>query len=260
MDVMNKDGTTLRYLDIAGSGRPVVLLHGWCCDHTFLENQAHHFAALGHRVIAPDLRGHGASDAPIQPYSMESFADDVMSLCRMLELQEPVLIGHSMGGIVAFDIVRRRPEAASAIVMLDAAIVLPQAARAAIPAFLVALEGEDYQLALRNFVNTSLLIPSDNPTRSIQIVDSMCRTAQHVIVSAFAGLRDYDPDVDAGRMTLPSLYIAADETSARTDMERTRQLIPNLQYGQTVGSGHFCQIEVPEQVNAMIDRFLAIAL
>jgi hypothetical protein len=43
-------------------------------------------------------------------------------------------------------------------------------------------------------------------------------------------------------------------------MNRVRELIPQMLYGQTVGSGHFCQLEVPEQVNAMIDRYLAVAL
>ena len=62
--------------------------------------------------------------------------------------------------------------------------------------------------------------------------------------------------VDAG---VPALYIAADEPSPRCDMVRLRELLPQLQLGQTVGSGHFCQLEVPEQVQPMIERFLAIA-
>jgi hypothetical protein len=42
-------------------------------------------------------------------------------------------------------------------------------------------------------------------------------------------------------------------------LNRVRELLPELAFGQTVGSGHFCQLEVPDQVNTMIDRFLAIA-
>ncbi|MBK5198896.1 MAG: alpha/beta hydrolase, partial [Methyloceanibacter sp.] len=45
----------------------------------------------------------------------------------------------------------------------------------------------------------------------------------------------------------------------RADIARLRELVPQLRFGHVVGSGHFCQLEVPEQVNAMIDRFLAIA-
>ena len=54
--------------------------------------------------------------------------------------------------------------------------------------------------------------------------------------------------------------IVADEPSARTDMARLQKLIPDLHIGRTVGSGHFCQLEVPDQVNAMLSRFIATAV
>jgi pimeloyl-ACP methyl ester carboxylesterase len=121
----------------AGEGEPpVFLVHGWCCDHTYLAPQFEHFAQRGHRVVAVDLRGHGESDKPHQSYSMQAFADDLAWMCRRLELVKPVVAGHSMGGIVAFDLAARYPDLPSAVVMLDAAVVLPSAARAAIPSLL----------------------------------------------------------------------------------------------------------------------------
>jgi pimeloyl-ACP methyl ester carboxylesterase len=61
-------------------------------------------------------------------------------------------------------------------------------------------------------------------------------------------------------LTVPGLYVAANEPQPRSDMGRFREMFPQVLDGKTVGSGHFCQLEVPEQVNAMIDRFLAITL
>lgn len=78
------------------------------------------------------------------------------------------------------------------------------------------------------------------------------------MVAAYAGLGAYDAQA-AGRVVAPALYIAADEPSPRCDMARLRELLPRLQLGQIVGSGHFCQLDVPEQVQPMIDRFLAIS-
>ena len=54
--------------------------------------------------------------------------------------------------------------------------------------------------------------------------------------------------------------VAADEAQPRSDMSRFHEMFPDILYGKTVGSGHFCQLEVPEQINAMIDRFLALML
>jgi hypothetical protein len=59
---------------------------------------------------------------------------------------------------------------------------------------------------------------------------------------------------------VPGLYIAADEQQPRSDMTRFHEMFPEVLYGKTMGSGHFCQLEVPNQVSAMIERFLAIAL
>ena len=61
-------------------------------------------------------------------------------------------------------------------------------------------------------------------------------------------------------MRAPAVYIAADELQPRADMTRFHELCPKLLYGQTAGSGHFCQLEVPEQIDAMIERFLSVAL
>ena len=54
--------------------------------------------------------------------------------------------------------------------------------------------------------------------------------------------------------------VFADEAQPRSDMSRFHEMFPDILYGKTVGSGHFCQLEVPERVGAMIDRFLTIAL
>jgi alpha/beta hydrolase fold len=130
---LHRDDVALFYETTRGEGPPVVLIHGWCCDHTFFAPQAANFAQAGHAVTSLDLRGHGRSDKPHQSYPISAFATDVAWVCGALGLSRPVLIGHSMGGIVAFDVACRHPDLPSAVVMLDSAVVLPAAVRAAIP-------------------------------------------------------------------------------------------------------------------------------
>ncbi|MEI9899676.1 MAG: alpha/beta fold hydrolase [Hyphomicrobium sp.] len=164
-------------------------MHGWCCDHTHMASVATHFASLGHRVIALDLRGHGASDKPVQDYPIESFADDAAWISGELGLDRPIIIGHSMGGIAAFDLAARYPSLPGAIVMLDAAIVMPETTRPAIAALLARLSGAGYRTALKDYVHSSLFIPSDDPVRRDRILDAMAAAPQQVMVSAFEGLR-----------------------------------------------------------------------
>ena len=242
-----------------GEGEPPILLvHGWCCDRTYFAPQLENFASRGHRVVAVDLRGHGRSDKPRQSYTMQLFADDLAWMCERLELAKPVVVGHSMGGIVAFDLAARYPDLPSGVVMLDAAVVLPSAARAAIPGLLDKLRSPGYRGTLRDYVENSLFIPTDDRERKRRILEGMSSVPQHVVVSAFEGLRDYDPTEATGGLAVPAVYIAADEEQPRSDMTRFHELAPQILYGKTVGSGHFCQLEVPEQVNAMIGRFIVV--
>ena len=257
---LRRDGVELFYEEAEGTEPPVLLVHGWCCDHTYFAPQFEHYAERGHRVMAVDLRGHGRSNKPEGDYTMGVFAEDLAWICGRVGLEKPLVVGHSMGGIVAFDLAARYPELASGIVMLDAAVVLPSAARAAIPPFLGELRGPGYRDSLREYVANSLFIPTDDQERKARILEGMVSVPQHVVVSAFEGLRDYDPTEATGGLAVPAVYIAADEARPRSDMARFHELTPEILYGKTVGSGHFCQLEVPEQVNAMIDRFLAVAL
>lgn len=257
MQSARRNGVTLAFEEALVAGAPVVLIHGWCCDHTYLAPQFEHFAKAGRRVVAVDLRGHGASDKPREHYTMQGFADDVAFVCGHLGLTKAIVIGHSMGGIIAFDFASRYPELVSALIMLDAAVVLPAASRAVIPKFLSELGGPDYQRAIRTFVAGTLFLPTDDPDRKERIIEGMTSAPQHVALSAYQALADYEA-ADTPRVAAPSLYIEANEPRPRADMNRVRELLPALAFGQTVGSGHFCQLEVPDQVNAMIDRFLTI--
>jgi pimeloyl-ACP methyl ester carboxylesterase len=260
MPFLRRDGVALHYELSRGDAVPVVLIHGWCCDHRHMAPLAQHFAQAGHTVLALDLRGHGGSDKPQQAYPIGAFADDVAWCCHALGLERPVLIGHSMGGIVAYELAEREPLLPGAIVMLDSAVVLPAAAREGVPRLLDKLSGPDYVETLREFVARVLFLPSDAAARKAGILDAMTATPQHVMLAAYAGLAEYDAASSAGRYGGPALYIAANEPSPRSDMARLRELLPQLQTAQTAGSGHFCQLEVPEQVQAMIERFLAITL
>ncbi|WP_108660458.1 alpha/beta fold hydrolase [Acuticoccus kandeliae] len=253
------NGVTLAYEEAYGAGPPLVFVHGWCCDHTHFAPQFDHFRTRGRRVIAVDLRGHGASEAPAGPYTMATFADDLAALIETTVGGKAVIVGHSMGGIVAFDLAVRRPECVAAIAMVDAAVTLPPGVREAIERMIGALAGPSYREAMRDFVRHALFMATDDPARCAAILETMSATPQHVMHAAFTGLRDFDPDEGGRRLTVPGLYIAANEPTPRADMGRLLALAPELMRGRTVGAGHFCQLEVPDQVNAMLDRFLALA-
>ncbi len=92
-----RDGTELHYTDW-GTGRPVVLIHGWPLNAQMWEYQAPVLAAAGLRVVAYDRRGFGKSGQPWSGYDYDTLADDLAALMEALDLQGATLVGFSMGG------------------------------------------------------------------------------------------------------------------------------------------------------------------
>ncbi|MEV7097270.1 alpha/beta hydrolase [Amycolatopsis sp. NPDC051045] len=111
------DGRRLSYLDFGGPGRPLLALHG----HLY-EGQTWAQLALAlapqWRVIAPDQRGHGDSDRAVS-YTREDYVADAIALLDHLGIEQAVTLGHSGGGITAFQIAARNPHRVSAIVNVE---------------------------------------------------------------------------------------------------------------------------------------------
>jgi non-heme chloroperoxidase len=87
----------LHYTD-AGSGRPVVLIHGWPLSGRSWESQVPALVDAGYRVVTYDRRGFGASSQPWDGYDYDTFAADLDALLQHLDLRDVALVGFSMGG------------------------------------------------------------------------------------------------------------------------------------------------------------------
>ncbi|WP_439030821.1 alpha/beta fold hydrolase [Gordonia terrae] len=95
--VTTLDGTEIYYKDW-GTGRPVLLSHGWPLNADSWESQQLFLAQNGYRAIAHDRRGHGRSSQTWSGNEMDTYADDLAELIRHLDLQELTLVGFSTGG------------------------------------------------------------------------------------------------------------------------------------------------------------------
>ena len=257
MQQLIRDGVKLCFEE-AGAGTPLLLfVHGWTCDHTFFAPQFEYFQRA-HRVIAVDLRGHGESDKPEQEYTMAALADDVRWLCEQIGAAKPVVIGHSMGGLIALVLAARYPDVPAAIATLDSLIVPTAELREMVPALVAALRGPAFREMQRQLVSEMLFLPTDDAARKARILDTMSSAPQHVMASAFEHLCTCDTADAAAACKVPFLALYAEPV--RSDLAQLRALCPHVKTGQTVGVGHFHQLEAPEQINPMIARFLATAL
>jgi pimeloyl-ACP methyl ester carboxylesterase len=101
-----------------GSGPHVLLLHGWACDGSDWCWLAADVAA-DHRVIIVDQRGHGMSTPTAGPYGAQILAGDAARVLNHLAIDQAVVVGHSMGTIVASALAVKYPHMVSALVLAD---------------------------------------------------------------------------------------------------------------------------------------------
>lgn len=117
---VDRVGASIRYADLGGAGRPVVFIHGAGVDHAMFDPQARAVAEAGHRVVTGDLRGHGESRLRDgERFTASDALDDLAALLDRLDADRPVLVGHSLGGNLAQELVRRMPDRAGGLVVVD---------------------------------------------------------------------------------------------------------------------------------------------
>ncbi len=119
-DTAQVNGTTLHYV-CGGSGPAVILLHGfpedWYAYHRIMPLLAKQFT-----VVAVDLRGIGGSAATPGGYDAANIAEDIHQLAEHLHLDHVYVVGHDIGGMVAYAFVRRYPETSRGVMLLDAPV------------------------------------------------------------------------------------------------------------------------------------------
>jgi pimeloyl-ACP methyl ester carboxylesterase len=233
-------------------------VHGWCCDHTFFQPQFDHFKG-SHAVTTLDLRGCGRSGRPETGYDIRDFADDVAWLCTEIGITRPVIIGHSLGGMIGIEIAARYPTLPAAIVAVDPGPIspLPQAL-SAFQALAAQLEGPDGESVRRSNVE-GLFLATDDADRKGRIVETMGSVPLQVAAAVIRGVAAWN-GVGAFLLARAPLLVLLSKTGGSNDPARLLSLRPDVRVGVTVGSGHFHQLEAPEQVNAMIGRFLKVAV
>ncbi len=260
MPELSRDGVRLAYERVGGGGRELVLVPGWCCDRTLFEPLLAHFQR-SHTVTAVDPRWCTAGDArPPDGYDVTTLADDVVWLCRELGVVDPVVIGHSLGGMIGVELAARYPTLPAAIVALDPGplYATPEALRF-FGGMADQLEGPDGAAVRERYVR-AMVDPHLEPRLAKQVVDVMCSVPLDVAAEVLRGTTTWNGLAAMGLCRAPLLVVLARDGGGSNAPERLRPLNPTVRFGVTVGSGHFLQLEVPEQVIPMIERFLATAL
>jgi pimeloyl-ACP methyl ester carboxylesterase len=250
------EGQSVFYTD-QGDGAAVIALHGWACDGSDWSWLAADLAA-DHRVIVPDLRGHGASTHRRgQRYTPRLFAADTLRLIESLGLRDVVIVGHSLGTIVASVVAADHAGLVSALVLVD-----PQYGHddAVLGPALEAVRADPYGFATAAFGSFySGVTPAWLQTWHLRRVLS---TPAEVVAATFAGL--YDGDEGLGRRALSQSYLKRRSVPtyavyANPGLAAYEESLPRGPHDEIAvwdGYGHFLHQEAPDRFATAVRAWL----
>jgi 3-oxoadipate enol-lactonase len=252
------DGTRLHYKS-AGQGTPVIMVHGLSDDHTLWRHQVPALAER-YRVISLDVRGHGRSGKPRQPWDVPTLADDLVALLDSLELDSAVLVGLSMGGGISQTAAIRHPERVRALALLSTSSSFPEATRERFRRRADVAERDGLAPLVDSMVERWFA-----PEFRAAHPEEIARTRETVLANdplAFAtacranAARDWTGELD--RIGCPVLVLAGarDPGEATRSAETFRRRLRDVEVHVVEGASHLLPVEQPERTNHLLLRFL----
>ncbi len=251
MATLQIDGATLAYEEAGAGAPPLLFVHGWAGNRGHFAPQVAHFAGT-HRVVAIDRRGHGES-SPAPGYSIAGFADDLAAVCRELGLGRAVVVQHSYDR-VAYDFAARYPELVRALVVLDGPTLAGPGFDAAAHQFLDGLESEHWQAAILGFAD-QLVFPAGMPEAAKEgALAEIFAVPRDVLAATWRAFLAFDAEPALAAIGCPFLYVGG---TMPADIDRLRELCPQVEVAEVRGRGHFIQLTDPATVNEILAGFVA---
>jgi sigma-B regulation protein RsbQ len=247
-------------------GRPMLFVHGFGCDQAMWRFVAPDFE-VDHRVVLLDLVGSGSSDLSAYDRgkynSLRGYADDIVEVCRELELTDVVLVGHSVSAMIGVLACQQAPELFGALVMvgpnpryIDDGDYVGGFSRTDIAGLLDALDAN--HLGWSAQMAPVIMGNPEHPELAEELTNSFCRTDPG-IAAQFARVTFLsDNRVDLPTVPVPTLVLQCSEDAIAPEAvgRFVAEHVPNSVFTQLEATGHVPHLSAPEETTAAIRAFL----
>lgn len=280
--IATRDGTVLRALHwgngSAGDGIPVLLVHGLASNCRLWDGAAKALVALGHDVVALDLRGHGRSDKPDHGYTVPEVAADVADVIGVLSQgnapwERPLVAGQSWGGNIVVELAANHAERVRGVVAVDGGTIelsrafpeWEECSRTLAPPRLAGMSGD----RLRGFVRGA------HPDWSEEAIDGTMANMEHFAdgtiapwltferhITVLRGLWEHSPTSLFPSIKVPVLFTPASKTDdAHTQAKRAShahalELVPRARVEWFEPADHDLHAQYPERFAATVHRHI----
>lgn len=256
---MHLDLGTQRFgYDLAGEGKPLLLLHGFPYQRTFWAPQ---LGKLKAKTVAVDLPGFGESSDLVGTPKLETYVEALRSFCAALKLESPALAGHSFGGYIALMWARMYPGEVAGIALVASRAIADTKDGAAVRHDLAArLEaGEDPAKAVEA-MPARMLCRSRSTTEGQREVRSLMEPLRASGIAAASRAMAARPDSSGllADLDLPALVLAGEQDQL-IPLEESGIMAAALPQGRLEvpeGTGHFVSRESPKESNVALNAWL----
>ncbi len=252
-DIINIDGLDIAY-EVSGQGSPLILMHGWGCDHTTVASVAA-TASATHTVYSLDLPGFGQSTEPREPWTPERYATMLRKFVDRLGIKRPSLAGHSYGGRVAIVYSSQHPDEVDKLILIDAAGVKP---RRSLSYYIKVYSFKAWKRILRLTLGKKRAeerIERERARRGsadYRAASPVMRATMSLSVND--DLRRFMPSIKA-----PTLLMWGENDTATPlrDAREMERLIPDTGLVVFPGAGHYSFLDSPGHFAAVLSSFLS---
>jgi pimeloyl-ACP methyl ester carboxylesterase len=240
------------FIDDGGDGSvPVVFIHSLAGNTQQWSAQLSHVRTT-QRAVALDLRGHGQSSSPENgDFAIDSMAQDVQTVIDQLGIEKFILVGHSMGGSVAGAYAGAYPQRVAGLLLVDPSGDSTQMPVEEVQQYLGALESEAYSNVVEGY--WSQILTGSAETTEAKVMQDLRDTSKTTVVGVFKELFKYNPVPALERYDGPKLSII---TLLNETPFSVHNLVPGLPHKMITGTGHWLQLDKPEEFNWIMDDFL----
>lgn len=253
--VPSQDGVSIHYKVYGAGEYPLFFVHGWCTHMGYWDSQIPAFA-VNYKVITIDLAGHGKSGKQRQNWTMEAYGQDITAVANKLNLNNMILIGHSLGGPAILEAARRMPDRVIGLVGTEtfSDLYMKSYPEEKIKLSLESLK-DNFKAGMRELVLRSYFDTETERKLRAKIMKDMISADPDMALKSLENMLRYDAAASFQAIDCPVRSVNSKMTveSYQTVKENTKSVW--IEYVADVG--HFIMLEAPLEFNRLLAQFIS---
>ncbi|MFX1375917.1 MAG: alpha/beta fold hydrolase [Promethearchaeota archaeon] len=259
MPFINVNQMNIFYYDNKFSGIPLLFIHGWLGSSLEWCYQLYHFNFKNHIIIL-DLPGFGKSDKPNIDYSIDFFTNQIIDFLKLLGYNEIILIGHSLGGLIAQNIAIRKPKLVKMLILINSKVAISPSIKEKCILFWINIL---FKLFYSNFLKKiikQIISPEKKYREFKKLYNNSLKLPRKIVLNSFKNMTlKFHLNKETFNISHQTLIIQGteDKIISKSNVIETNDLISNSELKIIENGSHRVMYDDYFKVNEFIEKFIS---